>query len=185
LRIRSYKFGSRLGKLNPNPNFDPNPKPISIFNPIPSSSTNPNFNPNPNPNPRYLALIVKMFEGFGSVDRTEYFGSFRVDLVVSLFARVLDVNNFELVLNCMTAKEVGCVYARLGWLKLYNPMKPEGSYVLDLRVNEERQVAKTLIALAVHEPGDNWISCGFRWDSDVEPVPGWTLTKPWLTAGWG
>lgn len=38
-------------------------------------------------------------------------------------------------------------------------MKPEGAYVLNLgRQWEERQVAKVLCALEVHEPGENWIS---------------------------
>ena len=44
-------------------------------------------------------------------------------------------------------------------LKIYNPMKPEGSYVLSIgRTWEEKQVIKTLCGLEVHEPGENWIS---------------------------
>ena len=44
---------------------------------------------------RHLALIVKLFEEHGSIDRSSHFGTYRVDLVVTLFSRVLDVHNFE------------------------------------------------------------------------------------------
>jgi hypothetical protein len=43
------------------------------------------------------------------------------------------------------------------------------------------QMAKMLILLETHEPGENWISKQFRWTLDSEPVPGWVLTQPWLT----
>jgi len=131
---------------------------------------------------RYLSFIVSRFQEYGSVNKTEYFGSYRVDLIVSTFARILDLHNFELVLQQLTSREAGCLICRVGWLKLYNPMKPEGAYVLNIgRQWEERQVAKILCALEVHEPGANWISHEFRWEHDSATVPGWQLTQPWLT----
>ena len=46
-------------------------------------------------------------------------------------------------------------------LKIYNPMKPEGSLVLSIgRTWEEKQVCKILCGLEVNEPGENWISKG-------------------------
>ena len=72
---------------------------------------------------------------------------------------ILDPNNFDQVLRCLHAKEVGCMIARVGWLKIFNPMKPEGAVELDIGGHwEELQVAKMLCGLAVREPGDNWIS---------------------------
>jgi hypothetical protein len=35
-------------------------------------------------------------------------------------------------MHVLTPHEVGCCFCRIGWLKLYNPMKPEGSYVLSI-----------------------------------------------------
>ncbi len=36
-------------------------------------------------------------------------------------------------------------------------------------------MAKTLIALAVVEPGENWVNESFRWSKYDEPIPGWVL----------
>ena len=56
-----------------------------------------------------------MFEDYGSTKRTEFFGTYRVDLVVTLFSRVLDLHNFEVVMHCLTPFEVACTYCRIGW----------------------------------------------------------------------
>lgn len=96
-------------------------------------------------------------------------------------SRVVDPQNFEVVLQCLTPAEVGCLYCRIGWMKLFNPMKPEGSYELDLGSHwEERMVVKSLCTLATNEPGENWPCFSFRW-SDMEIIPGWALTSVWLT----
>ena len=131
---------------------------------------------------RQLSLIVKSFEDYGSCRRTENFGTYRVDLIVKVFSRILDLHNFEIVLQSLDPYETGCLIARIGWLKLFNPMKPEGSYTLDVSRYEERLIAKVLCALEFKEPGDNWMSCSFRWDLILGDImPGWMLTSPWLT----
>lgn len=84
-------------------------------------------------------------------------------------------------LNALSPFEIATVYCRLGWLNIYNPCKPEGSWELDLSRREERVVAKTLCVLATHEPGDNWTFNTFRWMRTMESMPGWELTQPWLT----
>lgn len=71
--------------------------------------------------------------------------------------------------------EVASTYCRLGFLNLYNPCKPEGSWELDLSRREERIVAKTLCVLATQEPGDNWPFKTFRWMRSMESMPGWEL----------
>ena len=65
--------------------------------------------------PRHLSLVIKMFSEYGSIDKTDLFGTYRVELVVSLFARILDLHNFELVMHCLTPKEAAAVYCRVGW----------------------------------------------------------------------
>jgi len=108
--------------------------------------------------------------------RTDFFGSYHVDLIVSLFGRIVDIHNFEIILSVLTAQEVGALRCRIGWLNIFNPCKPEGYYILDFCRYEERLVAKMLIGLAIVEPGDNWKDYNFRWAYDVDPVPGWELT---------
>lgn len=102
-------------------------------------------------------------------------------MVVALFDRIIDIHNFECVLETLTPVEVACVQCRLGMLNLYNPCKPEGSWELDLSRREERLIVKTLCVLATHEPGDNWTYNTFRWQRDMDSMPGWELTQPWLT----
>lgn len=77
--------------------------------------------------------------------------------------------------------EIACLYCRLGWLNLYNPCKPEGSWELDMSHREERVICKTLCCLAASEPGDNWVFQCFRWMRSMPSMPGWELTQPWLT----
>ena len=42
-----------------------------------------------------------------------------------------------------------------GILNVFNPNKPEGSWLFDLQRYDERQVAKLMIHLSVVEPGEN------------------------------
>eukprot|EP00602_Paraphysomonas_sp_CaronLab_P004794 CAMPEP_0185021358 /NCGR_PEP_ID=MMETSP1103-20130426/4051_1 /TAXON_ID=36769 /ORGANISM="Paraphysomonas bandaiensis, Strain Caron Lab Isolate" /LENGTH=1351 /DNA_ID=CAMNT_0027552843 /DNA_START=296 /DNA_END=4348 /DNA_ORIENTATION=+ len=129
---------------------------------------------------RHLAFIISKFS-HGKVEKARCFGSYRVEVVVTFFEKLIDIYNFELVLRELSASETACVYCRLGWLNIYNPMKPEGSYELNLGTWEERQVAKSLIILAMAEPGENILGERFRWDAIMDPTPGWTITQPWLT----
>ena len=46
--------------------------------------------------------------------------------------------------------------SRLGYLNLWDPMRPDGTYHLALNVPDERQMAVHLVRLAVVEPGENW-----------------------------
>lgn len=34
------------------------------------------------------------------------------------------------------------------------------------------------------EPGDNITSGAFRWQREMESMPAWTVTVPWLTGAW-
>eukprot|EP01035_Chromulina_nebulosa_P020409 gene20409-26486_t len=125
-------------------------------------------------------LILISSAIFGSVSKT-FVGSYRVELIVSLFSRIVDLHNFNFLLSVLTAEEVACIYIRIGWLCLFNPMRPEGVYRLDLSRWEERQVAKMLIHLSVVEPGINWYDESYTSSHQGKPMPGWTLTKVWYT----
>jgi hypothetical protein len=91
------------------------------------------------------------------------------------------LHNFELVLKILTPFETACLYCRVGILNIYNPCKPEGAWQLDLSHYDERIVAKTLCLLSTVEPGVNWTSQEFRWQRNMDPMPGWELTQMWMT----
>ena len=84
--------------------------------------------------------------------------------------------------------------ARLGWLSLFDPMKPDGAYVMDLSSGEERAVAAMLVQLATREPGHNLVGlcdtkgcreCSIRCRAEAQfsvrglPIPGWTVPPSW------
>lgn len=71
-----------------------------------------------------LAMVMYAFQQ-GSVWKAKGFGTYRVELVVTLLHRILDLHNFDVVLHYLTSDEIACLYCRIGWLNLYNPMKPE------------------------------------------------------------
>jgi len=130
---------------------------------------------------RHLELMVDLFQDYGCTPTSEFFGTYRVELIVSLFGSVVDLHNFEIVLRRLTPLEAACVYCRIGWLHLYNPMKPQGAYELDLSRREERIVLKTITTLSTHEPGENFMEVNFRWERNMDPMPGFELTVPWMT----
>lgn len=92
---------------------------------------------------------------------------------------MLDIHNFEFVLSVLDIEEQACVICRLGWFNIFNPMKPEGYYTLNISRREDRQFAKFFVALSIVEPGINWKNQTFRWSMEEEVVPGWDLTTGW------
>jgi hypothetical protein len=128
---------------------------------------------------RHLALILKYFS-IGAICRTADFGSYRVEVVVVLFCRVVDVQNFDLVWEQLNTQEIACIHCRLGMLNFFNPLKLEGCYSLDISRYEERVIAKMLAVLSTVEAGENWINETFRWEYFAECIPGWELTRSWL-----
>ena len=130
---------------------------------------------------RHLELMLDLFQEFGTVKATELFGTYRVELVVALFGCVVDLHNFEIVMRALSPFEAACVYCRIGWLHIYNPMKPQGAYELDLSRREERTVFKTLATLSLHEPGDSFQDVSFRWERQMDPMPGFELTVNMMT----
>ena len=127
---------------------------------------------------RHLALTVKLFLR-GTCKKTDW-GTYRVELIVSLFSRLKDVHNFELILAQLTIEEHAMVLARVGILNIFNPLRPEGGYCLDLGLWEERQVAKILVHFACVEPGANWFYQEYTFDRKQDGIPGWELPVTWL-----
>ena len=123
---------------------------------------------------RHLAVLVTHFH-HGQIKRTKFFGSYRVEMIVMLFHRLTDVQNFDLITKRLAPFEVACLYCRLGYLKLFNPMKPEGAHFLNISNREERVITKIMGALSTLEPGENWIDETFQWELDMDVIPGWLV----------
>lgn len=128
---------------------------------------------------RHLAILVMLFLR-GTCKKTDW-GTYRVELIVSLFSRLKDVHNFEVVIAQLTIEEHAMVLARIGILNIFNPLKPEGGYSLDLSLWEERQVAKILVHFACVEPGANWFYQEYTFDRKQLGIPGWELPVTWLS----
>jgi hypothetical protein len=90
---------------------------------------------------RHVALLINVWNN-GRLLRTKTFGSYRVDLIVKVFHIIKDIWNFELIIKGLSAEETAAVYCRLGMLNLWNPMKPDGAWELNLGRYEERVIAK-------------------------------------------
>lgn len=104
----------------------------------------------------------------------------RVEVAVSLFPRVLDLSEFDRVLFALSGPERRRVVRRLGWLNLWNPTRPDGDYILDLRVWEERMLATLLAQMAVVEPGETVVGVGGRGGPDFNRIAGWRLPTTWI-----
>lgn len=129
---------------------------------------------------RHLALILSYFI-IGKEKKTAIFGTYRIEVFVCLFSRVVDPHNLDSALNVLTPYEAACVYCRVGWLNLFNPLKPDGAHVLDLSNGDERVIVKQLALLSAVEPGDNIRASRFRWKWEDDDLSGWVLLAPWVS----
>ena len=109
------------------------------------------------------------------------YSSLKVDMIIPFFGQLVDPINFEMVLRILSPMEVGMLQFRLGWLNIWNPLKPEGYVLLDISRREERQVLRMLILLSVVEPGENWLDTGYRTSWNTEFAPNWHMPPTWFT----
>eukprot|EP00937_MAST-01D_sp_MAST-1D-sp2_P003130 g3130.t1 len=76
----------------------------------------------------------------------EFFGPAQFDSNVSpririlqvMFGRIVDLYNFHVVLRCLTPNEQEEAAHRLGWLNMFNPVRPLRMFWLDLSKPDER-----------------------------------------------
>ena len=120
---------------------------------------------------RQLAILLELFPQ-GNIWKAENYGTYRVELIVSVYARIIDHQHLDIALNVLEPEEIACLYCRLGYFNMFNPLKPEGSYIINLGRNvEDRQFAKLFVLLSVIEPGINKLKDqSFQWS--IEDPPG-------------
>lgn len=96
-----------------------------------------------------------------------------------LFSRVIDLDGFYRILDALGEDDQRFLTRALGWLNVVNTLSPERRYDLDLSVWDEREMTKILVALAIAEPGENWINQSFSPSRSDPPLPGWKLPVRW------
>lgn len=69
------------------------------------------------------------------------------------------------------------LYERFGILNLFNPLRPNGSYRLDLSKYEERMVCKMLCDLARQEGFANMVHLKFEGKEVEKLTPDWIRTN--------
>ena len=77
-----------------------------------------------------VALLLMVFHD-GNAEKTQ-FGTYRVELLVNLFSKIIDVHNFNVISNVLTTKEYACFVCRVGLLKIFDPLEPDGPHELTL-----------------------------------------------------
>lgn len=142
----------------------------------------------------HLALILQYFRSGRAFKSCV--GTYRVELVVLFFQRIVDLHNFALILSVLSAEEQAAVYVRLGVLNVFNPCQAEGCYMLDLSRWEERQLCKMLLHITTAElptwghscttaqelANINKLNRSFitEWGA-IPPAPGsWDVPNSWL-----
>jgi len=111
--------------------------------------------------------MAEMFNVFPSAE-------YRADAFVLLWPRLVDEENSNIVLQFFDPAENQKLRQRLGHLALFNPIRPDGPYKLDLADHEQASVAKLLLLLSIREPGQNILKEHYNGES-------FEIPKQWLT----
>ena len=172
---KTDEYGMRYRRMLSSPNVQPEAKASRISEVVVETLEYSNFCC------RHLALLMNLFYSYGHKRNSKFFGTYRVEVAIRLFTRLVDLHNFDLVLQTLTPFECGCLKMRIGILNYWNPLKVDGGIELDLSYRDERVVCKCLCTLATNEPGDNLQQLKFRWQRSMDSMPGYQLTEPWLT----
>eukprot|EP01045_Picozoa_sp_COSAG04_P014371 COSAG04_NODE_1073_length_8449_cov_17.855090_2_plen_709_part_00 len=100
----------------------------------------------------------------------------KVEALIILFSRITDIENHA-AHELLSAEEMVQYKRRVGVANIFNPFKADVRYDLDLRVRDERAVAKLLVEMTA-EKGENWVDetyngnpfeMGAHWVTDGPP----------------
>jgi hypothetical protein len=103
----------------------------------------------------------------------------RLEAAVSVFSRIIDLENFGEIQNELTLEDKQELGKRLGMLNVFMPFSIDRKFDLNLAIHEERMIATVLVHLAQEEPGENWQDETFGWDYGQADVLGWQLPLHW------
>jgi len=106
----------------------------------------------------------------------------RADVLVMMYGKIKDIENLYDICDPPELNEEMCeeVINRLGWLNVFNPLKPDHQFNLNMKWRDHRVLAEILVELAVVEPGENLQDQRYRWKPDSDWIPGWDVPESWV-----
>ena len=108
-------------------------------------------------------------------------GARLVDLICVAWGRTIDVGGYqELALGnpkVLGEPERALVHERLGILFAFDPECPDGTWRMNLALEEDHRVAEMLVTLAVKEDGENWKD--EYWSEAAAPET-WAVPASWI-----
>lgn len=108
----------------------------------------------------------------------------RIETIIAIWARLVDLQNFR-AHDFVEREGYAVLQRRLGAANLFNPIRPEGWYHLEMKEKDCQKVAQCLVQLSTEEPGDNMkneiyngnhIEIGTHWLTAVPDIG--TLSPP-------
>jgi len=109
--------------------------------------------------------------------------SYRQEVVCCLFPRIVDIENFNYVLDKSLAPEIHpAIYNRLGVLNAINIFHLEGRCLdLDLSIRDNHQLCEILVELDIFEPGRLLLPehLFFKRNYVSDFIPGWDIPASW------
>lgn len=103
----------------------------------------------------FYRMLIQDQEMFNEGMRKAY-GSTRVEVFITLYNQISDIINLPIVFKLLTAHEKATIILRLGWLNLWNPLRPNGIYRLRFTNREERQLIRLLIITSLLRTEEEW-----------------------------
>jgi hypothetical protein len=104
-----------------------------------------------------------------------------VELVVSVFPFITNLVDISDVITLLQPAQQAELYYRIGWLNLWNPIRPDGYTELNLMRREERQIAKLAMHLLMCDAAVKWCDEEYSFKRYDLHLGGWQLPKAWLT----
>ena len=88
-----------------------------------------------------------------------YFGQesplIKAKVVICLISRISDLHNFELIMRSLKGKAQSEIISRVGWLNIFNPLKPAFNYVIPLKCWDNRILVSMLLQMGNAESSDD------------------------------
>eukprot|EP01035_Chromulina_nebulosa_P020660 gene20660-26787_t len=107
--------------------------------------------------------------------------NFREIAIISLFSRVVDLENFNDVADTLPPESQPCLYNKIGWLNAIN-MNKLGSrfFDLDISVFDQKEISDAIINIIVRGKGlFKLLNEKFRRNYSMPFIPGWELPASW------
>ena len=100
-------------------------------------------------------------------------------LLTTIFARILDLENFYRLVELLEPEGQMELYARLGHLNVLSPLAAERWYEFDLSKLDEREMCRILAKLAKKEKEENWQGEHHKRKKHEPWVDGWDQPDGW------